>query len=105
MSLRRIMNVFTRNGPVRLLGILLLVVGAEMFIQARNTAMPVLVKALSALMFMDGGVRLFVPTLSVIIMEKLRNIRPAGLRLIGLLQIGIAWLFYLAAQWPPPPIT
>lgn len=104
-SLRRIMNMFTRNGPVRLLGIVLIVLGAEMFIQARHTTMPLLVKTLGVLMFVDGGVRLFVPTLSVIFMEKLRGVRPVGLRLIGLLQVGVAWLFYLAAQLPPPPVA
>ena len=104
-SLRRVMNMFTRNGPVRILGILLLVVGAEMFIQARHTTWPLLVKALGALVFVDGGVQLFVPTLSVIFMEKLRGIRPIGLRLVGLLQVGVAWLFYLAAQLPPPPVV
>lgn len=104
-SLRRVMNVFTRNGPVRVLGILLIIVGAEMFIQARHTSLPLLVKALGALMFIDGGVRLFVPTLSVIFMEKLRSVRPLGLRLMGLLQVGLAWLFYLAAQLPPPPVV
>lgn len=101
-ALRRIMNMFTRNGPVRLLGVVLIVLGAEMFIQARNTTLPMLVKALGALMFVDGGVCLFVPTLSVIFTEKLRSIRPIGLRLIGLLEVGAAWLFYLAAQLPPP---
>jgi hypothetical protein len=104
-SLRRIMNVFTRNGPVRVLGVLLIIVGAEMFIQARNTTLPLLVKGLGALMFVDGGVRLFVPTLSVILMEKTRGVRPLGLRLIGLLEVGAAWLFYLAAQLPPPPVA
>jgi len=104
-SLRRVMNMFTRNGPVRVLGVLLIVVGAEMFIQARHTTLPLLVKGLGALMFIDGGVRLFVPTLSVIFMEKLRSVRPLGLRLMGLLQVGVAWLFYLAAQLPPPPVV
>ncbi|MCX5771912.1 MAG: hypothetical protein NTZ09_16800 [Candidatus Hydrogenedentes bacterium] len=87
------------------MGILLIIVGAEMFIQARHTSLPLLVKGLGALMFIDGGVRLFVPTLSVIFMEKLRSIRPLGLRLVGLLGVGVAWLFYLAAQLPPPPVV
>ena len=104
-SLRRVMNLFTRNGPVRVLGVVLIILGAEMFIQARHTTLPMLVKGLGALMFIDGGVRLFVPTLSVIIMEKLRGVRPVGLRLMGLLQVGLAWLFYLAAQLPPPPVV
>jgi len=104
-SLRRIMNMFTRNGPVRVLGVVLIILGAEMFIQARNTTLPLLVKALGTLMFIDGGVRLFVPTLSVIFMEKLSGVRPIGLRLMGLLQVGVAWLFYLAAQLPPPPVV
>lgn len=104
-TLRRFMNTFTRNRPARLLGMVLLVVGTEMFIQARNTATPTLVKTLGVLMFLDGGVGLFVPTLSVIFMEKLKGMRPVKLRFLGLVQLAAAWLFYLAAQLPPPPVV
>jgi len=104
-TLRRVMNIFTRNRPARLLGIVLLVLGTEMFIQAQKTATPTLVKTLGVLMFLDGGVRLFVPTLSVIFMEKLKAMQPVKLRFLGLVQLAVAWLFYLASQLPPPPIV
>ena len=101
--LRRVLNTFTRNGPTRLLGIVLLVVGMQMFIQARHAEVPSLVKTLAVLLFLDGGVRVFVPTLSVIFVERLKSLEPFGLRCIGLAQIVAAWLFYLAAKLPPPP--
>lgn len=102
--LRRLLDMFTRNGPVRVLGVVMVILGAEMFIQARNTVSPMLVKTLGVLLFVDGGVGLIVPTLSVIFTEKTRNFRLPGLRFVGLLLIGTAWLFYLAAQLPPPPV-
>lgn len=102
-TLRRVMDTFTRNGPTRMLGVVLLVVGMQMFIHARHAATPALVKTLGVLLFLDGGVRVFVPTLSVIFVERLKAMEPFGLRCIGLAQICAAWLFYLAAKLPPPP--
>lgn len=102
-SLRGLVGVFTRSKPVRVLGLLLLVVGTEMFLRAPGTAVPLLVKTLGVVMFVHGGVCLFVPTVNVIIAERCTAWAGHWYRLSGLLSFGIAYLFYLATKLPLPP--
>ncbi len=104
--LRGLVRVFTRSGPVRVLGVILLIVGTEMFLRAPGAVEAFRVTALKVVgiaLFVDGGVCLFVPTMNVIIAERCASWARHWYRLFGLLSFGIAYLFYLATRLPVPP--
>lgn len=101
--LRRVFSLFVRNTPVRVLGVGLLIVGAQMFLRAPGTMAPLLVKTLGTLLFIDGGVRLFIPALSVIYTERLVAQSHSWFRLIALLFLLLAYLFFKAALVPVVP--
>ncbi len=98
--LRSIVRLFTQNRPNRILGVFLMIIGAEMFVRAPGTALPLLVKTLGVLMFIDGGVRLFIPTLSVILAEWCLARSDNWYRMLGLVCLGVAYLFYHATRLP-----
>lgn len=102
---RTMLGVFTKNRPVRLMAILFLLVGAEMFIQAPVTATPLLVKTLGVIVFIDGGVGLLIPTFTVILVEWCMARSDWWLRIVGLLCMWLAFVFFLAAKLPPPAVT
>lgn len=101
--LRATVAVFTSSRPVRILGVVAIIVGTGMFMSARGTASPLLVKTLGALLFVDGGVGLVIPTLYVIVSEWVVAWRNRWYRLAGLGAFGMAYAFYLAAALPLPP--
>jgi hypothetical protein len=98
--LRGALRFFSKNTNIRLLGILLMLVGAEMFVRASLIRFPLLVKTLGVLLFIDGGVRLVIPTVSVIIAEWFLPRADSLYRLAGLAGFGLAYLFYLATKLP-----
>jgi len=102
-ALRGTLRVFTRNGAVRILGMVLLLVGMQMFIRAPSTSLPLLVKALAVILFVKGGVSLFIPTVNVMFTERAMEQGPLLLRLAGLASLSVGYLFYLATKLPPPP--
>jgi len=102
-ALRRFVRVFLGNGAVRLLGVVLLLVGMQMFIRAPATSWPMLVKVLGVVVFIKGGVSLFIPTVNVMFTEYAVEQSPFLFRLAGLCSLGVAYLFYLATKLPPPP--
>jgi len=99
-KLRALLGVFTRNRPVRIAGALYMLVGAEMFIRAASTAIPMLVKTLGVVVFVDGGVMLLIPTFNVILSEWLMAHSDRWLRVAGLVCLGVAYLFFLATKLP-----
>lgn len=100
--LRGVARAFTNNRSVRILGLFLIVFGAEMFIRGSGTAFPVLVKTLGVILFIFGGVCLFIPTLSVILAEWCVARSDNWYRVLGLVCIGLAILFYKASSLPGP---
>lgn len=100
--LRGVARVFTVNRNVRILGAFLLVFGAEMFIRGSGTAIPALVKTLGVLLFVFGGVGVFIPTLSVILAEWCVARSDNWYRMLGLVCFGLAYLFYHATRLPLP---
>jgi len=100
--LRAVARAFTNNRTVRVLGIFLLVFGAEMFIRGSGTAFPMLVKTLGVILFIFGGVCLFIPTLSVILAEWCVARSDNWYRVLGLVCVGLAYLFYNATRLPLP---
>lgn len=98
--LRGIFKVFTRNRPVRIAGAVFMLVGAEMFIRAASAALPLLVKTLGVLLFVDGGVMLIIPALNVIIAEWCVARSDNWFRVAGLVSVGLAYLFFLATKLP-----
>lgn len=100
--LRGVARAFTNNRSVRVLGLFLIVFGAEMFVRGSGTAFPVLVKTLGVILFIFGGVCLFIPTLSVILAEWCVARSDNWYRVLGLVCIGLAVLFYQAKSLPGP---
>jgi hypothetical protein len=100
--LRGVVRAFTNSRAVRILGPFLLIFGAEMFIRGAGTAFPVLVKSLGVILFVFGGVCLFIPTVSVILAEWCLARSDSWYRVLGLLCIGLAYLFYSATRLPLP---
>lgn len=98
--LRDAARVFTENRPNRILGIILMIVGMEMFVRAPGTAVPLLVRTLGVLLFVDGGVRLILPTLSVIVAEWFVARSDHWYRVLGLVCLVLAYLFYHGTRLP-----
>ena len=98
--LRAMVGVFTRNRPNRAIGVVLIIVGAEMFIRGSVTVLPWLVKMVGVVLFVDGGVRLVLPTLSVIFAEWCVARSDYWYRVLGLVCFGLAYLFYHATRLP-----
>jgi len=102
-SLRGAVRRLAKPAPIRLIGIVLVLVGAETFVHARITSLPWLIKTLGVVLFVGGGVRVVVPMLSVIVAERMLEVSRQWYRLAGLLSLGIAYLFYLATRLPAIP--
>lgn len=97
-QLRRIFGGVLPRWRIRLLGFVLMLIGAEIFVNAENTQVPTIAKTLSILLFVDGGVRLLIPMVHVVLTEWLLSKRNAWFRVVGLLSLCFAYLYYLAAQ-------
>jgi hypothetical protein len=100
--LRGVVRAFTNNRNARILGLFLLIFGAEMFIRGSGTAFPLLVKILGVILFVFGGVCLFIPTLSVILTEWCVARSDNWYRMLGLLCFGLAYLFFSSTRLPLP---
>lgn len=103
--LRAFVAALMGKGRIRALGAVLLVVGAMLFIGAETSSVPFLGKFLAILFFIDGGVRLVMPTVSVVYSEWIVGWSDGTQRLLALAVLALAVFFYLAAQVPPLPIT
>jgi hypothetical protein len=99
-KLRGVVRAFTNNRTTRVLGLFLLIFGAEMFIRGAGTAFPMLVKSLGVILFIFGGACLFIPTLSVILAEWCVARSNNWYRVLGLVCIGLAILFWQAKSLP-----
>ena len=97
-SFRNLARTFTQPTLVRLLGVGLMLVGAELFVRGGATSFSGLVKTLGVLMFVSGGVRLFIPNVSVILTEWWIERSDAVFRALGLACLGLAYLFYLVLR-------
>ena len=106
--LRSLLSVLMSKARIRVLGMVLVTLGAMLFIGAENSEIPMVGKVLAVLFFIDGGVRLIMPTVSVVYTEWLTNLSDAKLRLLALMALALAIFFYMAAQVPPetaaPPV-
>jgi hypothetical protein len=103
--LRSVVQALAKNRNVRILGVFLLLFGAEMFVRASGTALPPLVKGLGFCLFIFGGVCLFVPTLTVIFAEWCVARSDNWYRMLGLVCFGLAYLFYHATRLPLPHVV
>ncbi|HOV73911.1 MAG TPA: hypothetical protein P5318_01270 [Candidatus Hydrogenedentes bacterium] len=103
--LRASIRLFTRKRWARLLGVLLMIIGAEMFLRAPATALPLLVKSLGVFLFVDGGVRLVIPTVNIIIAEWCIAHGDHWHRVLGMACFVFTFLFYHATRLPLPIAT
>jgi len=97
---KRMARVFLRPGAVRVLGVFTLLVGAELFVQAPQGVFPIFVKALGVLLFIAGGIRIVLPNLSIILLEKWLALSDRRLRLMSVLFWGMACLLYFVGRIP-----
>ena len=73
-----------------------------MFIRAPGTALPWLVKWLGAFLFVDGGVRVVIPTVNIIVAEWCVAHSDKWHRIVGVLCFLFTFLFYHATRLPLP---
>jgi uncharacterized protein YjeT (DUF2065 family) len=98
--LRRVFSIFTQLGPSRVLGFILVLVGAEIFIWATRANMSVWIRVVGVLFFLAGGVSLLVPTMTVILSENLVAMSDGKYRILGIVFLGLSVLFYIAQAVP-----
>jgi len=103
-TFRRAVQVFTRDRTVRLLGIPLMIIGAEMFLGAGAIAWPLLAKVLGVILFVDGGVKLFIPTLTVMATEWAAARSNWWHRGFGIICLALAYVYYYLATNKMPII-
>ena len=99
---RGLIRRFTKSKNVRLFSLVLMLFGTIMFVRAGSTKMVFLAKALGASSFVAGGVGLIIPVLGVMIAEWFVDRANIWFRVLGILAIGMAYLFFLAAA--PAPV-
>ncbi len=104
-SLKSTALIFTRDRAVRVAGVFLLAVGAIMFASAGGTRTPHLAKVIGVVLFIDGGVRIAIPTVHVMLAEWVGSRETPSLRLMALGSFGMAYLFYLATRLPVTPLA
>lgn len=89
------------NGRTRAFGIYLMLLGVLIFSQGNFAANPLIPKTAAVVLFLLGGTLLLIPAVGLIIVEWMLDKGPAFFRLIALLNILVAGLFYFAAQMRP----
>ncbi|HOJ34658.1 MAG TPA: hypothetical protein PKY35_04820 [Candidatus Hydrogenedentes bacterium] len=93
---RRLIGVFTRKMPVRLLGVVLIVLGVLVFRWAPDTGWPRLAQVLGVVNTIAGGVNLILPDAMVVFNENWIASKTLWHRLLGVLYLVAAYLCYLA---------
>jgi len=100
-KLRGIFRIVLPRWRIRLVGAALMIIGTDVFVIAGLTEWPVIVKALAIMLFIDGGVRLIIPVVHVVLTEWALDRRDLWLRALGLISFGFAYLYFLATQVVP----
>lgn len=100
--LRGWVSILVRNRPVRIFGAVNMIIGGLIFPNADQTQLPVAMQIVSVLFFISGGVMLIIPTMAVIITERLVERGAAFYRILGLVHFGLAYFFYLASKAAQP---
>ena len=98
--LRSAGKLFTGPRTVRIAGIVLLLVGAEMFLRSNAISLALLVKTLSVVLFMSGGVFVVMPTAAVVLAERSLEAKDLTIRVFAVIAIVLTWLFYLCTKVP-----
>jgi len=103
--LRGVARMFTQFGPARVLGLLLMFVGTEMFLRGTGAGAHPMLRWFGVASFLAGGVCAMVPTLTVILAEKWVALPSSGQRVLALVFLAIAFMFYVAQGVPVPAHT
>jgi hypothetical protein len=86
------------SGRMRLFGIYLLLIGILVFSQASLFGNPIIPQAISVVVFLLGGVLLHIPAVGRIVGENMLDKGPSFFRVVALIYILIAGLFYSATR-------
>jgi uncharacterized protein YjeT (DUF2065 family) len=98
---RRFISRFLEKTPVRILGVVLMALGAGVFRVATQLQLPVLSQVLGVLLFMFGGVHIFIPEFAIILNEWWVARKTLWERLVSLGYIGLAVLFFMPQEGFP----
>jgi len=101
---RKLVTTFTRRNPVRILGLSLVFLGIVLFVMADATAWKKFVQVMGVLNVIAGGVNLLLPDTMVVVNEAWIDCSNLWHRVTGLAYLVVAYLFYVAASVPPPPL-
>lgn len=100
---RNVTARFVSKAPVRLFGLVLLIIGALIYRWARLTTQADLAHALGFVMFVAGGVQLVLPTFVVVLNEWWVERRLVWERLLCVVYFAVGAFFVYSAIAPPTP--
>lgn len=92
---RGFISTFLEKAPVRILGAVLMVLGAGVFRVANQLELPMVGHVLGVALFMFGGVHIFIPEFAIILNEWWVARKTAWERLVSLVYIAVAVLFFM----------
>ena len=100
---RRFISNFLKKAPVRVLGVVLMLLGAGVFRVASHLYLPLAGKAVGVILFMAGGVHIFIPEFAIVLNEWWVLRKPVWERLVGVVYLAIALLCFMPQEgisWP-----
>ncbi len=105
-STRRFVDYLVEKAPVRVFGIVLMLLGAGVFRVANQLYFPLAGKVLGVALFMAGGVHILVPDFAIVMNEWWVARKIAWERVVSLAYIAMAALFLIPQEgislphWP-----
>jgi hypothetical protein len=96
---RSVAPAFSRPVPIRVAGLMIMIVGAALFRAGGHTTLPLVMKTLGFLAFVEGGVLLLLPGVALIVLEWWSELSNAWLRVMGALSLLLSVLFLGAAGY------
>lgn len=96
------LNRLNRGKRIRILGVAFMVLGATMFANAEMAKFEILLKSVGVVLFLYGGVSLFLPAMVVVVVELITSKGPLVHRALGVAFLGMTYLFFVASQAAEP---
>ena len=97
---RTFIKRFLTPTPVRVFGVVLMVVGGAYFARSGDTNLPVFAKLMAVWFFVTGGVQLVLPMVPIVVSEWWIDRRNLWYRAYGLVCFGLAYGFFVASRVP-----
>lgn len=103
---RAFISRFLEKAPVRILGIVLMALGAAIFRVAGGLYLPVAGHVVGVVLFMAGGIHILIPDFAIVLNEWWVMRKTIWERLISLIYLLVAVLLFMPQEgvsWPERP--